>query len=296
MAAPRGRGGTERKRAFIIGAGRLGCGLAVALPRTGVDVIGAWSRSAASAARARRIINAPCKTRRLPDTISHADIVLLTVPDDALKDLCEKLVADGLIGRGQDVVHCSGCTDLSVLRAAEEAGASIGSLHPLSAFSDAENASNAFAGALAIVDGSTGIARRLAALAKGLGMRPARLAGEPEETAEHRALYHAAAVIAASGMLSTFDLALEAAEAAGLKHEDALAGLLFLSRKTLENLERKKDTSIALTGPVARGDDRVVARHERALRRVSPEAEKLYRALSRRAASMKDSHPRKKRS
>ena len=38
--------------------------------------------------------------------------------------------------------------------------------------------------------------------------------------------------------------------------------------------------SIALTGPVARGDEAVIANHQRALDELDPEIAELYRALT----------------
>ncbi len=117
-------------------------------------------------------------------------------------------------------------------------------------------------------------------------MRPARLAVSGSEPSSPRALYHAAAVVAASGVLSTMDLALEAAMAAGLKRSDALAGLLFLARGTLDHLELDRSAAKALTGPVARGDEDTVKRHLEALEEESDEARLLYEALTKRASTI----------
>ena len=283
---------SDRPRAFIVGAGRVGGSLAMALPDVGVDVLGAWTRRPGSAARVRRKLGLRCSSGRLPDALSHADMVFLTVPDDAVEPVCRDLAREGLIGRGQDVIHCSGCLGLSVLGAAEEAGASVGSLHPLAAFMDPRSAGRVFHGSLALVEGgSPAVTRRLRALASGLGMKPARLSGPREEAGERRALYHAAAVTAAAGVLSTMDLALEAGRAAGLSRREALEGLVALARGTLDNLERSKVTSKALTGPVARGDERVVRRHLAVLGRLSKGARRLYRELSRRAEEIARTRP-----
>jgi predicted short-subunit dehydrogenase-like oxidoreductase (DUF2520 family) len=273
--------------AFVIGAGRVGTGLAKALPGAGVTVLGTWSRTPGHAARARRLTGAPASSGRFPDRISDADLVFLAVPDDAVEAVCRTLVDEGLVGRGQGVIHLSGCLDLHVLDAAGATGAMTGSLHPLQAFADAATAHARFAGALAVVDGPPSLSRRLSALARALSMRPVTLKPVPDG----RVLYHAAAVVAAGGLVALMDLALSIAAAAGLSRKDALAGLLTLARGTLDNLERLGRTDAALTGPIVRGDAAVVRRHLQALGRLPGDPRALYRALARRALALAQARP-----
>jgi predicted short-subunit dehydrogenase-like oxidoreductase (DUF2520 family) len=70
---------------------------------------------------------------------------------------------------------------------------------------------------------------------------------------------------------------------AGLKRREAQRALLSLTRQVLEHYE-KLGPQKAWTGPLARGDFRVVASHEKALRDLQPEFLDAYRAMSRLAA------------
>ncbi len=273
------------KKAFVVGAGRLGCGLLKLLPSAGLEVLGAWSRSATSARRARRITGMKVSSGRPPSAISHADWVFLPVADQAVSAVCAGLVREGLVGKGQAVVHCSGCLDLSPLSAAAEAGAEIGSLHVLRSFADPKTAHELFSGALALIDGNQAMVRRLSRLARALGSKPVSLSPRPGVSAsDARALYHAAAVLSAGGLVALLDTAAQTAEAAGLERGAALEGLVGLARSTLNNLARSGSPAKAMTGPVARGDEDVIRRHLEALEGVSPEARLLYRTLNDRAA------------
>src|SRR5204863_296524 len=75
-----------------------------------------------------------CRALATPQAVADAaDLVLLTVPDDAIR-----AVADGVRWRpGVAAVHCSGAAGLDVLAAAAAAGAAVGSCHPLQSFADA---------------------------------------------------------------------------------------------------------------------------------------------------------------
>jgi predicted short-subunit dehydrogenase-like oxidoreductase (DUF2520 family) len=171
-------------RVAIVGDGRLGNALAVALRAAGVDTTGPEPRGAAPAA---------------------VDAVLLCVPD------AEIAAAASLVPRGVPVGHCSGATGLDVLNAHQAF-----SLHPLMSVTHDSDAAR-FKGAGAAIAGSTAPARELArTLAQRLGMRPIELA--PGD----RAAYHAAASIASNFLITLEAAAERLALTAGMEREDLL--------------------------------------------------------------------------
>jgi predicted short-subunit dehydrogenase-like oxidoreductase (DUF2520 family) len=186
-----------------------------------------------------------------------ADAVLLCVPDH------EIAAAAALVPPGAPVGHCSGATGLEVL-APHEAF----SLHPLMTIpADADPA--VFSGAGAAVAGATDTGLQLArALAIRLGLRPIEVA-DADRTA-----YHAAASIA-SNFLITLEAAAEGlAATVGVERAD----LLPLVRASVENWGRLGPER-ALTGPVARGDERTVSAQREAIAERAPELLPLFDAL-----------------
>jgi len=182
---------------------------------------------------------------------ADADAVLLCVPDGQIA------VAAAAIAPGPLVGHCSGATGLAALAPHEAFG-----LHPLMTIT---HRGGAFTGAGAAVAGSTDRALAFATdLATALGMRPFEIADED------RAAYHAGAVMA-----SNFLVALESAaqRMAGVDRE-LLAPLI---RAAVETWVAEGDA--ALTGPIARGDERTIARHREAIAERAPELLAMYEAL-----------------
>src|SRR5258707_6124079 len=165
----------------FIGAGRVGTGLATGFAHAGVSVVAIASRKIASAQKlAKRVRGArACVPQEVAD---RADIVFLTVPDDAIE-----AVAAGVKWRaGSACVHCSGAADLDALRKAVADGALAGGFHPLHMFGEAGDP-GALAGCAIALAGSDALVRRLARLARALGAKPLRL------PAGRRAPYHAPA-------------------------------------------------------------------------------------------------------
>jgi predicted short-subunit dehydrogenase-like oxidoreductase (DUF2520 family) len=93
-----------------------------------------------------------------------------------------------------------------------------------------------------------------------------------------RALYHAAAVLAAGSQVALFSEAVRAfRRATGASEPAARAALLPLALGALEKL-RSRSASAALTGPAVRGDHQTIAAHRKALPR---DLLPLYDALNR---------------
>ncbi len=258
----------------FIGAGRLGCTLARALAAQGVAVRAVGSRSAQAAqALAERLPD--CAALPLDEAAAAAELVFLTVPDDAIAP-----TAAALRWRpGQRVVHCSGATEVAALAAAQEQGALVGGFHPLQIFSDPERALALLPGSTVAIEADGELAAELHALAALLGMQP--LALRPGT----RAAYHGAASFAASFLLSMLDEAAQVWEAIGLPRGQALRSLLPLARGTLDAAEAK-GLAQALAGPISRGDVGVVARHLQAFDALSESHGQFYRELSRRQLAL----------
>jgi len=207
--------------------------------------------------------------------VDESDLLFVTVPDDAIAD-----VAAGIrLYSGQAIVHTSGALPAAVLAPAMAAGTEAGSFHPLVAFADLDAALAALPGATVAIEGDEGLLPLLSDLAAATGARPVRV------TAAGKAAHHAAAVMAAGGLVAVLDAVAELGGSAGLLGDDRLGAYLGLAGQALENA-RRLGTGAALTGPIVRGDLGTVRLHLDALRRVAPDVVPLYVALSRRALAI----------
>jgi len=258
----------------VIGAGRVGTALAVALRRAGHRIAAASAVSSASRERVDRYLPGT-PVLEPADVIAAADLVLLTVPDDALAGLVRGLAATGAPLAGRMLVHASGRHGLAVLEPAVRNGALPLALHPVMTFT-----------------GRPDDADRLAGICFGVTappvLRPAaevlvmEMGGEPVFIAEaDRDLYHAALAGAANHLVTQVVQAEELLARAGVGQPARMLGPLLTA--ALDNALRLGDA--ALTGPVARGDADTVAGHVAALRAEAPEALPAYLALARLTAT-----------
>ncbi len=258
----------------VVGAGRVGTALAVALSRAGHRVTGASAVSAASRRRVDRYL-AGTPVMEPAEVIGAADLVLLTVPDDALGGLVSGLAATGAPLAGRLLAHASGRHGLAVLEPATRLGALPLALHPVMTFTGRPDD----------VDRIAGISFGVTAPAQ---LRPAaevlvlEMGGEPVFIAEEdRGLYHAALAGGANHLVTLVVQAADLLAQAGVAQPARMLGPLLSA--ALDNALRLDDA--ALTGPVARADAETVASHLDALRATAPEALGAYLAMARLTAT-----------
>ncbi|MFN0061657.1 MAG: DUF2520 domain-containing protein [Myxococcaceae bacterium] len=243
---------------IVVGYGRMGAALAHGLRGHAEVRVGTRPGGSRRAARAARF-GAPS-----PSDWQRATGVLLAVPDDSVRDVAADIAP--LCGGKAVLVHCAGALTLRPLRTRPLMER--GSLHPLCAVS---SRGDTLAGHGAAIAGSSpGVIRRLGELCRHLGLFAFQV---PEK---NRGRYHAAAVLAAGGMVTLAACAVGVAKQAGLSRRQAEQALFRLAADSLQGA-RLRGVSQALTGPWVRGDVRTTATHLRALSR-NPRA--LYSALA----------------
>lgn len=247
----------------IIGAGRLGQALGIALSDSHYSINALVARRPAKAEKAAAILSRGSRIQTLSATqlarLTPTDLILITTPDDAIEDTAQGLAAvENLTGLGSVVLHTSGALSSAVLAPLAAAGFHTGSLHPLVSVSDSRAGAKALQGAYYCVEGDKAakkIARRIVTDlgGKSFSIKP-----------ESKALYHAAALTAAGHLTALVDLAIEMLASCGLSRPAAQRVLMPLVESAVANL-KVSSPEIALTGTFARGDLATVKRHLEAL-------------------------------
>jgi predicted short-subunit dehydrogenase-like oxidoreductase (DUF2520 family) len=259
----------------IVGAGAVGTALGVALVRAGWPVAAVASRDPGRRDRFARLVGPVRAFAEAAAILDEVELVLLCVPDDALPVLAGELRLYG----GQALVHTSGALGAEVLEPAMAAGTQAGAFHPLVAFADVERSVAALRGATVAVEGDEGLVALLGRMAEAIGAVPVTL--RPGT----KAAYHAAAVLAAGGLVALLDAIAELGAVAGLDEDGSLSVYGRLVEQTLGNA-RVLGIRAALTGPTTRGDAGTLRRHLETLAVHAPAVLPLYRAAAEREVSL----------
>jgi len=276
--------GAKRKQKTtlsIIGAGRLGTALALALSARGYSIKSVVARRAQKARYAAGLLDGKPQVlaAKQLSSLRPADVFLITVPDDQIAGVAAQLSG---LEFDATALHTSGALSADVLAPLRERGWHTGSIHPLISVSDTDTT---FDGTFWSVEGDAAALRTGKAIVRELGGHSFSI------RSEDKPLYHAAAVMVSGNVVALFDVALEMLMQCGIDRKTARAILLPLIASTVRSLQAK-DPAQALTGTFSRGDLETVKRHLAALKKSElADALDLYRLLGQRSLKVTGKHP-----
>ncbi len=239
----------------IIGAGKLGTTLALALHQKGL-----LSWVVVRNPIKRRVLRQAFEGVLVYDSIQHVrrktNVILLTVGDkeieqcsiDIARQLCEKL--DGTM-----VIHCSGTLHADTLEACRRWGAEIVAAHPFETF--ATSNIRALTGIAWGIECDQTSEPMISNIVRMFGGTPVMLSNS---TLAQKSLYHISAVIASNYVSSVLSIAKHAAEISNIEPSLFLPPIV---RTTVENsiLSLVNNGTPPLTGPISRGDVAVIQTH-----------------------------------
>ncbi len=252
----------------LIGPGRAGSTVALALQIVGWDAVGVAGRAPDAASTSACALCLGTTARLVSDVGVGASLVLVATPDGAIRGAVNTAAMS--FEPGALVVHLAGSRGLDVFDELLERrpDVRVGALHPLQTLPTVSDGLERLAGAWAAVAGDD----EVAVIARQLGMHPFPVSDDD------RGVYHAAAVVASNHLVALLGQVERLARRSGVPFEAFRA----LADASVANaFELGPET--ALTGPIARGDLTTVERHLAAL---DPTERDAYRSLAREAARL----------
>jgi len=292
-----------RPSVSIIGAGRVGTALALALKAADYRIEIVITKHQPTARRVARLLGPQTVglTEAQLDGLNQSQIAALNrtelfifaTPDDAIGPAAKHLarvLRPKTIGRESRknpaqfvALHTSGALSSEVLDPLKQLGVATASLHPLLSISDPQSGATLLRRAFFSVEGDARAVRLARSIVHDLGAQVFRI------PADAKALYHAAALMASPNMTVLFDIAVEMLNSCGLSRRRARQVLLPLVESTLANL-RAQDPGRALTGPFKRGDVDTIRKHIDAIRSANlGDALAAYAVFGRRSLALTES-------
>jgi len=263
----------------IIGVGKLGGALAIALSRKDFELEHLFARDSQNANKIVELIESKPRIRPSEEFEEiYSDVVLITTQDFEIENVVRKLKEN--LRHKPTVFHTSGSLSSDVLKDLTVVGCKVGSIHPLVSVSDARLGAERFADAYFCVEGDDEAVKVGDQIVQRLGGKSFFI------NAEYKTLYHASATAACGHLVALLDVAIELLSKCGIEEGDAQKILLPLIKSTVENLETQS-TIEALTGTVARADIKTLENHLETLEKnASKEAQEVYLQLAARSVHL----------
>jgi predicted short-subunit dehydrogenase-like oxidoreductase (DUF2520 family) len=257
----------------IIGAGKLGTNLGYALVQKGHRIAILSDKNLSSAKESQQLIGQGNVTDDNRSAALDGQWVILTVPDDVIETVAEELADSAINWQNRFVFHCSGLYTTEILNSLEKRNALVASVHPVQSFPQKTPDPKVFEDIFFGLEGKPQALELAKNITRQLDGKYFIL--EPDD----KPLYHTACSMASNFIATLLDTAAKLLSQAGLADSMASQVLMPLVQGTLQNVN-KFDAGTALTGPVARGDQKSITKHLEALNK-HPELRELYKTIAR---------------
>ena len=259
------------KKMVILGAGRLGCSLGLALKAAGYPLAAITCAHRFSAEQSSRILDLPSFYLQPEEAVCQGNFIFICVPDSQIRALVKKLSRVEVDWSRRFVYQTSGLLGSSVLQPLKKLGARVASFHPIQSFSRKKTPLAHWKNIFITLEGDEEAIVAAREIIRRIGARPIKI------DSGNKALYHAACSLASNSLVSLISLASDLLERAGLEKSLAFEALKPLVNGTWKNLKQSGPAE-ALTGPIVRGDLMTVREHLKALK-AFPLAREIYQRL-----------------
>ncbi len=268
------------KSVAIIGVGRVGGALALALHEKGYRTKNLFTRNNINAEKILENIGREVEIDKLEniDEVT-SEVIFISTQDAEIENVVGQLTNKTFQAKTY-IYHTSGSLSSEILIPLKEQNCFVGSIHPLVSVSDSVRGVKRFKNAYFCVEGDAEACELAYKIVEDLGGKAFAI-----ET-KYKTLYHASAVTACGHIVAVIDVALEMLQKCGLTADAAKKILMPLMKSTIENVGEQK-ISEALTGTFARADSETFERHIEVLNKnVSAEILEIYLLLGERSLKL----------
>ena len=265
----------------IIGCGNVAKTIAFLWRQSNsIQIVDVINRSQISANNSVEFIGAG-KPLDSIEALRPADIFVIACGDDDIEHCLDKLLEQNIIQKNNIVFHFSGAKSSSVLEKAKDQGALCASLHPVKSFANPANAVTTFKGTYCALEGNEVACDILEKLVNSIGGDCFKVESNKKQ------IYHSASVFASNYLVALQELSLRAFAESGVDRKLAMKILEPIVKETSNNVF-EVGLAKALTGPIARGDHKLIENQIQAIEDWDADSAELYRLLGKLSVDLSD--------
>lgn len=257
-------------RIGFIGAGNVGCSLALYFHSHSCNITGIYSKTKEHAAKLAEKTDSKTFTD-LNELAAQSDLLFFTVPDDEIAAVYKNISTDSL--RDTIVCHCSGSLTAKEVFGEDDDSICLHkiSLHPLCAV-DSKESYKDFKKVYFFIEGSAETTDSIKKFLSDIGLKVKLI------NSDIKVKYHLAASVVSNQVVALINEGVEILGQCGFTKEESLKALSPLILGNIEHILDKGPVQ-ALTGPVQRGDVNTLNKHMHSLDTYSDRL--LYTLLAR---------------
>lgn len=201
-----------------------------------------------------------------------ADVFFIATNDDQLPLVVADLLKSGCLKKSSLVFHCSGSFTHEILLPLKSMGVLVASIHPVKSFSNPQNDIGYFPGTFCTLEGDKIACEILQQDFENLGAKVLYIA------TTNKIHYHVATIFSSNYFVTLIDTSLQLLEQSDISREEGIALLEPLILGAFSQV-KELGTIAALTGPIARGDKKLIEKQLESLLKINPKFAHTYKVL-----------------
>lgn len=260
----------------IVGAGKVGSTLASILFDNEFEIVSIISRTKESAKKLGKLVRCKNISISIKDISPQTELLLLAVPDGALKNVDDEIAATSNLNFKKIIVaHVSGVHSVDVLSSLKKKGAKVAGIHPIQTFprtlSIQQLKKNISHNIVFGIECEKKLQPTMKLLAKKMNGKSVFI------SSELKPLYHLACVVSSNFSVVLLKM-LEEISANFSSPNQWKEVFTPILHSSIKNALSTSPTS-ALTGPFTRSDVNTIEMHLNALQKFSPQLISAYKEL-----------------
>jgi predicted short-subunit dehydrogenase-like oxidoreductase (DUF2520 family) len=254
----------------IIGGGKVGCVLGKLLIQKNYEIASIISRTFASAVFCADFLECDNYSTSLEDISSETNLIILSVPDHAIKIVAKNLSNIKKLKLKNTVAfHTSGPLTSKLLLPLKQKGVKTFSLHPFQTFASISSVLNKMKGVYYGIEGTKNNLKIAKIIVEDLEGKYIEI---PEIL---KPIYHIAGVFASNYLVTLIQNIHFIFNKIKIEPDKFYEILRPIMNQTFQNLNDMSPFD-ALTGPIVRGDNEIVELHLKSLSKEMPELIRFY--------------------
>lgn len=265
----------KRSKVAIIGCGRLGSALALALRYKKYSITALIDQNRHSAKQLAGLVNADVYSDKIQD-LPRAEIVFICVPDSAVLSVVDELAS--FLNKSKDLkffYHTSGALTSEAFDSLRKYQIAAASVHPIQTFPGSGDDWKRFEKCYFGIEGDESAIEFVQSMISDLGGTSVAI------SKEYKSHYHLACTMASNFLVALMVPVKTLFQKMNFSEHQAFDILFPLISTTLLNIKNNGVDS-ALSGPIIRGDATTVARHLQVLSEELPQWVSLYQSMANR--------------
>ena len=257
---------------LIIGAGRVGTTFAKVLSEIGYEIPYILSNEYLENFELYLSGTVPIKEIK-KSIIENTEIIIISVPDDQIHNVVNKLNSITINWKNKIILHTSGCLSSIELNSLKKNGAKVGSMHPLQTFDSYFLDRKIFRDIVLTVEGDNQAILFAEKIAKQLNMNLLKLKHEDKIG------YHIAAVASSNFIVALLDYTERLYNELAIDRSKSKNLILPIVNQTIKNYF-ENETKQIITGPLKRNDVKTVEKHINYLKENQKDLLPVYKEIS----------------